>query len=551
MEEGLMDSRRLFIITIGCGLLVDVGTAWAAGGGGANRPQVATALSSNTSIPLRDMNFPRARPGTAREIPNKRLVDLLGRRESTAALPDPLRQSSAGTGATPTPILNFDGLSNEDNKATLGFRVVPPDTEGDVGREHYVQFINSIFAVYDKQTGQRVFGPAPGNLFWQGFGGICEQNNDGDPIVLYDHLADRWVVSQFAIGVDGHQCIAVSKTSDPIGEYHRYDFVVSPGAFNDYPKLGVWPDAYYMSANQFGFFFDGVIAVAFERDKMLAGDPNAQMVKFGPLPCDSECFFSLQPSHLEGRSPRPHTPNTFVMAFDDDTAGTGSNPDGYRLWDFSVDWKKPAKSSFTPLAQVDTSDFDDGLCGFTTQCIPQPPPGEPLDPLAGFTMYRAQYRRFARDASLVLNHTVDVTGRNLAGIRWVELRNEGDGWFLHQTGTFAPADGDHRWMGSIATDRFGNIALGYSVSGKSTFPSIRYVSRKADDPLGEMPGGEVELVAGTGSQMASFSRWGDYSTMSVDPDDDCTFWFTHEYYANTGSFDFKTRIGSFAFPECN
>ncbi len=371
------------------------------------------------------------------------------------------------------PSLGFDGLSDDDNEAVLDFRVVPPDTEGDVGPDHYIQMINLIFAIYDKDTGNIVSGPFANNDLWQGFGGICETNNDGDPIVLYDHLADRWIFSQFAIGSrDGHQCIAVSVTGDPTGAYHRYDFVVSRRAVNDYPKLGVWPDGYYMTANEFGRRgFRGAIAVAFERNAMLEGMP-ARFAKFGPLKCGKECFFSLQPSHLEGPAPDAGTPNTFLMAFDDQTWGTGGNSDGYRLWDFAVDWVNGV-FSFTSLGQVDTIEFDANMCNFSRNCIPQPSPGEGLDVLSEFTMYRAQFRSFGTYDSIVVNHTVDANGNDLAGIRWAELRNTGAGWTVHQTGTFAPDDGDHRWMGSITMDGAGNIALGYSVSGPGTFPSVR------------------------------------------------------------------------------
>ena len=260
----------------------------------------------------------------------------------------------------------------------------------------------------------------------------------------------------------------------------------------------------------------------------------------------------LQPSTLppgrSGSSGR-HAQHFFLMAFDVETWGTGANPHGYRLWDFSVDWANDV-FSFTSLPQADTVEFNANMCGFSRNCIPQPNPGEGLSSLSQFTMYRAQFRSFASHASIVVNHTVDSNGNDLAGIRWAELRNEGTGWAVYQTGTYAPADGVHRWMGSIAMDGAGNIALGYSASSQSTFPSIRYVTREAGDPLGVLPGGEVVLIAGGGSQQNSKNRWGDYSTMSVDPIDDCTFWYTQEYYANNGSFDFKTRIGSFRIPSC-
>ncbi|HEX5760468.1 MAG TPA: hypothetical protein VF121_14880, partial [Thermoanaerobaculia bacterium] len=509
-------------------------------------PATAVAARHDVSPPLRSIPVRPPLPGQAnRAIPIRTPLDLAERHRPSPAAPDPVLQSAVGAAATPSPIRNFEGLSDDDNAAVLGFRVVPPDTEGDVGASHYVQWINLIFAVYDKATGARVFGPVPGNTLWSGFGGICETNNDGDPIVLYDQAADRWVFSQFAIGADGHQCVAVSTSGDPTGSYFRYDFVVSPGFFNDYPKLGVWPDAYYLTANEFNSSYRGVIAVAFERAKMLNGQP-AQMVKFGPLPCDTECYFSMQPAHWEGTTAPPAgAPNPFLQAWDDEVWGTGSGPDGYRMFEFHVDWTTPSSSTFTALPQVGAPEFDAEFCNFNRGCIPQPRPGERLDPLGQFTMYRLHYRNSGTHESLLVNHTVDVSGNSLAGVRWAELRDTGGGWFLHQTGTFAPADGLHRWMGSVNMDGQGNIALGYSVSSGNTFPSVRYVSRAAGDPLGTMPGGEVQLVAGGGSQQNSSNRWGDYSTMSVDPVDDCTFWYTQEYYANSGSFDFKTRIGSF------
>jgi hypothetical protein len=510
-----------------------------------SKPVSSRALRHDTSPPLTLM-AQRAVPGPDRQIRIKTPPGLAERHKGFAKRPDPVLQSQPGIALTPPPILTFEGQSDDDNAATLGFRVVPPDTNGDVGPDHYVQFINLILAVYDK-SGVKIFGPVAGNSIWSGFGGICEANNDGDPVVLFDHLAGRWVVSQFAIGNDGHQCVAVSATGDPTGAYHRYDFLVSPGGFNDYPKLGVWPDGYFMTANEFNGGFSGAIAVAFERARMLRGQ-SAQMVKFGPLGCGAECFFSLQPSDLDGPAPAAGTPNTFLMAFDDETWGTGTNPDGYRLWNFSVNWNVASSSTFTALGQVDAPEFDSNLCNFSP-CITQPRGGERLDSLSQFTMFRAQYRQFLTHASLVINHTVDATGKNLSGVRWTELRNTGSGWTLHQTGTFAPDDGHHRWMGSAAMDADGNIALGYSVSSRSLFPSIRYVTRLVTDPLGAM-GDEIELQAGAGVQERSFNRWGDYSSMSVDPDG-CTFWYTQEYYANSGRFDFKTRIGSFRLASCS
>jgi len=473
---------------------------------------------------------------------------------------DSVRQTSAsatGLSVTPPPGLGFEGLNADDNQAILGHRPVPPDTQGDVGRDHYVQMINLVWAVYDKTTGARMGGPFSNNVLWTGFGGPCETNNNGDPIVLYDHLADRWFFSQIALdSAGGHQCFAISTSPDPLGTFYRYEFLVTDG-INDYPKFGLWPDAYYMTANEFnaaGTDYLGPMAIAFDRSAMLAGAASVNGVKFGNIgfACLFECYFSLQPSHLEGPPPPAGAPNTVIMAFDDQTWGSGTNPDGYKLWDFKVNWSSPLSSTLTPLTQVDTTPFDAELCGFGP-CVPQPAPGELLQTSSQFTMYRAQYRNFGSYQALVLNHTVDP-GNNTAGIRWAELRRSGGSWSLYQTGTYAPADGLSRWMGSIAMDRMGDIALGYSVSGPSTFPSIRYTIRTPGDPLGTLPGGEVTLVSGSDVQTNSVNRWGDYSTMSVDPVDNCTFWYTQEYQASDFDVqtdrDFKTRIGSFKVDNC-
>jgi hypothetical protein len=531
----------------------------AAAGSPEPRRTVGKAVRHDVSLTLGEMaaSIPR-RPVVDREVnplrpPRAGRPDFVGQ-------PDPLRQVVAALpGAqapTPQPLRNFEGLSDDDNAAVIGGRVVPPDTEGDVGPSHYVQWINLIFAIYDKSTGAIVSGGGPfaGNTIWAGFGGPCQDNNDGDPIVLYDHLADRWLFSQFSIN-EGIQCVALSQTGDPRGPYVRWAFEVSPGENNDYPKFGVMPDAYYLSLRDFPSG-DGTFAsaVAFDRAAMLAGAANPTFVKFS-LPClTNNCPDGIQPPHLEGPAPLAGTPGIFSRAWDDDEQGPLTGTDGYRLWEFTADFATPSNSTFTELPIVPSAGFDSTMCGFFQRaCIPQPSRGERLDPIDELQMYRAQYRHFSTHDSLVLNTTVDATGRNVAGIRWAELRNAGSGWILHQEGTFAPADGQHRWMGSAAMDKNGNIALGYSMSSRDTFPSIRYTSRAAGDPLGTMPGGEVELVAGSDVQARSFNRWGDYSTMSVDPVDGCTFWYTQEYQRNDDArkdFDFKTRIGAFKLAGC-
>jgi hypothetical protein len=519
---------------------------------GQPQPEVGIQVRFDVSPPLRDIPPVVPKPGPDREVPNRRYD-----RPSRPAAPggDPLLLSSQAAGpsiqSTPAPIRNLEGMSADDNFALLAMRFAPADPVGDVGPTHYVQAVNLLLSVHLKSTGARIYGPVALQTLWSGFGGLCESQNDGDPIVLYDDAADRWVISQFAIDTNfsGHQCIAVSTTGNPTGSYHRYDFAMTPAFLNDYPKIGVWPDGYYLSVNEFddlGFFY-GVTVAAFERAPMLTG-ASAQMVLFHPYPCGwfnppvPECPFSLQPAHWEGGTPPPGgAPNPFLMAWDDEVNGTGANPDGYRLYDFAVNWTSPASSTFTARPHVASPEFDRQI--FT---VPEPAPGEGLDALADYTMYRLQYRNFGGHEALVTNHTVDVNGADLAGIRWAELRRSGGGgWTLHQTGTHAPADGLHRWNGSIAMDGVGHIALGYNVASSSKHASIRYVSRAAADPLGTLPGGEIELVAGSGVQQSSGNRWGDYAALSVDPADDCTFWLTQEYLTDSGQYDWKTRIGAF------
>lgn len=529
---------------------------------------VGSADRFNISQPLTQIQAPpvTASSSSQSEVVNHFRLNLATRAKTPAQGFDPLRQTLSGTSPSPLPLLSFEGVSNADNIAQTGSQPIPPDTEGDVGLLYYIQMNNKTFEIFDKATGATVFGPRPNNLLWAGLGGICETRNDGDPIVLYDHAAGRWLFSQFAtegsLGSDGHQCIAVSTTADPLGTYYQYDFIVSPGAFNDYPKIGLWHDAYYMSTNEFSHRDGtsqnpvqclGAAAAAFQRDALLAGSPNAFFVKFGPLaPCDApEYFFSMQPFHWEGPTPpMAGAPGLFVMSFDDEIWGTGNNPDGYRLWELDVNWTNPLLSTLTSLGQVDTTEFDGNFCNFSRDCIPQPNTSQGLHAIGHFTMYRAAYRNAGGHQALLVNHAVDLDGVNLAGIRWAELRNIGGSWFLHQTGTYGPDDGENRWMGSLAMDGDGNIALGYSVSSASTFPSVRYVTRRDGDPAGMMTGAEVELIAGGGSQTSNSNRWGDYSTMSIDPADDCTFWYTQEYYAATSERGWQTRIGAFRFADC-
>jgi hypothetical protein len=526
---------------------------------------VGEAIHHDTSPPLSEMAIPAAAPGGENKV-----VPIMERGEygryPDLAEPDAGVQSkvapASASAPTPLPLASFQGLSDDDNAAVVGFRIVPPDVNGDIGLDDsdnkiYVQYINLIWAVYS-ETGTLLAGPFAGNSFWQGFGGFCQANNDGDPVVLYDDQAGRWFFSQFSIN-QGIQCVAVSTTKDPLGPYHRYAFTVTPGGANDYPKLGVWTDgagqsAYTFTLRDFGGAGGSfsVSAGVMERDAMLNG-AAAQFVKFSNPCFGNNCIEGQLPPHLAGPPPPAGTCPTFWTAVDAAYDDSPFGNDGYRNHTLCVDWSNLANSTYTegPLV-VAGSNFDRFLGNGFSDCISPVNGGEVLDCLAAFTMNRPQYRWFGDKASVVLNTTVDAGG-DRAGIRWAEVQSaDGDSsWTLAQDGTYAPADGIERWMGSIAQDKNGNMALGYSATSSSLFPAVRYTSRMAGDAPGTMPGGEVSCVEGTGAQIASSNRWGDYSSMSVDPVDDCTFWYTQEYYENTNSFDFKTRICSFKFEDCD
>jgi hypothetical protein len=415
-----------------------------------------------------------------------------------------------------------------------------------------MQWINVSFAIYSK-SGTLLYGPASGNTLWSGFGGPCETTNHGDPIVQYDHLADRWMVSQFSLpnypSGPFYQCIAISQTGNPTGAWYRYAFQISATKLNDYPHFGVWPDGYYLSVNQFvGNTWAGAGAVVFERDKMLLGQP-AQAVYFDLFSVDPN-LGGMLPSDLDGPVPPLGTPNYFLQIDDN---GYGYPQDQIEVWQFSVNWSNLSASTFTRATLLPTAAFDSDMCAGIRNCIPQPGTSVKLDPIADRLMYRLQYRNFGSHEAMVLNHTVDVNNTNRAGIRWYELRKSnspGSPWGIFQQGTFSP-DATHRWMGSIAMDNMGNIGLGYSTSSSSAFPSIRYTGRLASDPLGQLPQGEGTFVNGTGAQTHTSSRWGDYSSLSVDPVDNCTFWYTNEYVQTSGSSPWLTRIGSFRLPGCS
>jgi hypothetical protein len=483
------------------------------------------------SPPLRDMaNLKQFKAditwkdGVVKNHFNSRQQD--NQNSSFQGFADPSLQDHFGTTLTDTTIVNFEG------NGAGGY--IPPDTYGDVGPNHYFQVVNASYSVYNK-AGGKLLGPNASSSVWFG---MPNNFNSGDAVVVYDENADRWLFSQFSLPFypNGpfYQMIAVSQTPDPTGSWYRYQYMFSD--MPDYPKFGVWPDGYYMSCNRFyagGGGFAGTGAAAFERDKMLIGDPSAQMIYF-TLPNTNEAY-SFLPSDCDGTFPPAGTPNYFTYEYN-------QSPYHLGILEFHANWEVPGSSTFGNLLSVPVNSFNSDL----NPGIPQKGTSYRLGTLSDRLMYRQQFRKFNDHWSMVCNHSVNV-GSGVAGVRWYELRKTSGTWGIYQQATYAPADNNCRWMGSIAMDSSGNIALGYSVSSSNLYPSIRYTGRMKTDPLNQMTITERGIMNGGGSQTSNTSRWGDYSSMTVDPSSPNTFWYTTEYYSSTSSSNWQTRVASFTF----
>lgn len=453
----------------------------------------------------------------------------------------------------PTPLLTFEGISKDDTIA-LGQGFVPPDTVGAVGPNHYVQIVNVAFRIWDKQGKPLTPIKSLGDVF-ANLPSPCTGSIDGDPIVMYDQLADRWLISEFCVtdAYPNRQLIAISTGSDPTGTYFLYDFAMPNTKFPDYPKFGLWPDAYYMSANQFdagGLLFAGSAFFAFNRNKMLAGEPDATYIYTDTCPggLGDQCEISgLLPSGMDGFvPPPPGAPNTFAYF----TADEYYDPaDAVRLFDFHVDFNEPSRST---VAERSESPMPVAAFSPMVPWIPQRGTGTGwwLDPISDRLMYRLAYRHFGdgREA-LVFNHSVlvDYLYYGRGAIRYYELDRSSplSAYSIKEQQTFALDDDASRWMGSVAMNHQGDTAIGYSASGSSFYPSIRYAARLSGDPAGSgFDRGEQEVTTGESFQVSSSRRWGDYSAMTLDPTDDCTFWYTQEYtqqfYQNASRW--QTRV---------
>jgi hypothetical protein len=419
---------------------------------------------------------------------------------------------------------------------------LPADPSGAAGsNDQYMEVVNKLIAVYLKSTGAALLGPEPTNTLWATFGGECEKQNSGDGTVLFDTLKQRWVVQQFAILESQSRyldCVAVSETSDATSRWHRYSF--SYGSFPDYPKMGVWPDAYYISYNLYsGNTFLGYEVCAFDRAKMLNGEAATQQCFTGP---NAQSGSSLLPATIDGSTAPPTGALEWFVALSPNSA------EKLLYFKFHVDWTTPANSKLNGPSNLTVNQYSQACRG--KACIPQLGTNQKLDSLGDRLMYRLAYRKFSGHEAMVVTHSVLVGEPSalLIGLRWYELRPSGESLTVFQQGTYAP-EGPSRWMGSIAQHKTSDMALGYSASGSSMYPQIRYTGRLVTDTSGTMPQGEATLFAGSGSQTQS-ERWGDYTQMSSDPADECTFWYVNEYLPASGNDNWRTRIGSFKFPSC-
>jgi hypothetical protein len=562
-------------------------------------PKFSDAVAFDKTAPLRDLVAQRSQSRSAAPDPaSAEPIDI--RPDRGPDIPD---QGYAGDGALQgqanglrsalsnltaasigSPIANFEGISNQDNFNIFGFRVNPPDPVGDVGPNHYVEMVNLAFAVFDKQ-GNLLLGPVDTGTLWSGFPVEDCTDPSGDPIVLYDQFADRWLLTQFTTrgAPFYYDCVAISQTPDPTGAYYRYAFVTQedahvPGTyyFPDYPKYGVWKDSYIMTTRDFGDGGGyGISVYALEKNKMVNGQAKARAVQFFldsdvvPLELIGD---GLLPPDVDGKTkPKNDAPAPIVGTQDDDYP-YGATFDALNIFELNVLWNSKPTASFKFAAQLPAAEFDSNFpCGPSRGCIPQPGitnPDQWIDILSyrQRPTHRLAYRNFGTYETFVTNQSVEAAP-GLAGVRWYEIRRINGTYSVYQQGTFTgDGDGVHRWMGSVAMDKNGNIAAGYSVSnGTDVFPGIRYTGRLSGDPLGQMTLGEGVIMNGSGVQTTTNSRWGDYTSLNVDPVDDCTFWYVNEYYEVSGlplplpppplpppgtTAPWQTRIASFRLPGC-
>ncbi|MFL6688715.1 MAG: hypothetical protein ACJ8IR_00795 [Alphaproteobacteria bacterium] len=486
----------------------------------------------DTSLPLRDMIRIYNQQHRHDVHVGTRVIPLLPgpATRKLPGVPDGIQGNSMLPGPVQTTdLLNFDGVDDAHSLCSCA----PPDTNGAVGATQYVQWVNTAFSIFNKSNGALISGPTAGNAFWTGFAGRCQSNNNGDPIAQYDKSAGRWVMLQPVFSNPYKMCIAVSQTSDATGAYNRYEFDFG-NVFPDYPKLGMWPavgnGAYFLTIRAFlnGQSFQGSQACGMDRTSMLVGAAATMQCK--------------AISNQDGVLPQDFDGTTLPPAGEDELFMNHTGSTSINFWRMHVDFVNSNNTTLTGPTTVSVPSFSQA------GSVPQKGTTQRLDALPGFSMYRLAYRNFGDHESLVTNHSVSVSAR--AAVRWYEFRNP-SAPTLFQSGNIKNVS-LHYWMGSVAMDKQGNMAAGFSSSSANNFPGISYAGRAAGDVLGKMKkhaGGNT--TNGGGSQINGLNRWGDYSAMSVDPVDDCTFYYTTEYLKASGSFNWSTRVNSFKFNTCS
>jgi len=558
-------------------LVATVAAAQTTPGAAPLEPKFSQAVAFDVSLPLRALAAAPFRMAPLR--PSQEPVEIRPERgpvvKDRGYSSDGALQTRGSFGPAlqiPATNANFEGLSNQDNFNIFGFRVNPPDPNGAVGPNHYVEMINLVFGVYSK-TGTLLLGPVDTGTLWAGFAIPDCTDPSGDPIVLYDQFADRWLLTQFTTrGPIYYDCVAISTTGDPTGSYYRYAFSTGVN-FPDYPKYGVWTDSYVITTREFGPTIEyGIGVYGLEKNKMINGQPARNVHFFidgnnpALLPLVGD---GLLPAYIDGKQ-KPKTDTAIpLVGTQDDGGGYGATFDAINIWDLLVKWRSTPIATLSLNTQLPTAAFDSIYpCGVvpgslppsSRDCLPEPgiTDGSRFLDILSYRQrptWRLAYRNFKAYEALVTNQSVEATP-GVAGVRWYEIRRAGATYSLFQQGTYAPSDGVHRWMGSIAQDQKGNMALGYSVvNGVNVYPGIRYTGRLAGDAPGQMTLGEATIIDGTGVQITTNSRWGDYTSMNVDPTDDCTFWYVNEYYTLAGQLSstagWQTRIASFKFPNCS
>ena len=490
------------------------------------------------------------------------------RRPGTSAFPQSqslLQKIFRPASNMPPPLLTFDGT----DRVGSGCNCRPPDTQGDVGPNHYIQTVNVGFRVFDK-SGNPLTPFITYNSFFNGTGTPCDDANQGDPFVFYDQIADRWVVSDFAFpGSNGpfYECIGVSQTPDPVaGPWNLYALQIDPANptfLGDYPKMALWNNpqpggAYYLTVNLFIGFgpFAGNRVFALDRGSMLSGGPANAIAFTIPVAAMPTTFSASIPAGFRTGNPPPAGRDEFLLTVDSPNSG-GVVLTQVHGWFFHADFVTPANSTFgvgpnhLPNAEITVNGFVDAFTDTTSNVVPQPGGQPPLDTLGDRIMTPVVYQNRSGTESLWADHTIILNYPDgPTAVRWYQFNVTG-GTFpataAQQQDWSNGNDGLFRWMPAIAVDQNGNTAIGYSTSSANDFPSIRYAGRFASDPPGDLGQGEAILFSGTGSQTSASGRWGDYSMTTIDPADNISFWHTNEYYAITGS-SWNTRVGKFQFP---